>query len=144
MIDEFTNAELIDAAVAFVPCIPHNDPDRQTFEEACRRDPIALGRDIVRALRASGQRRELFDDIVKDGNEKGHFRVGENPSPVTLPQLQLLHDVRTRWDSVFFMIKRLRIMRPVSFHVCSTPTSLANLFFRLLTISLLSPQTKTS
>jgi hypothetical protein len=114
IVDECTDADLVDSAEAFVASIPHYDPDKQSFEEACKRDPIALGRDVVRALRVSGQRRELFTEVIKDGNEKRHFIVGNNPQPVTLPQLQLLRDVKTRWDSVYFMIRRLRVMRPVS------------------------------
>ncbi len=33
-----------------------------------------------------------------------------------LKELQLLRDVRTRWDSIFLMLNRLREMRPVCCH----------------------------
>jgi hypothetical protein len=41
--------------MAFVNSIPHSGPEQQSFEEACKQDPIALGQDVVQALCASGQ-----------------------------------------------------------------------------------------
>ena len=64
VIADFTNIELAEAAEEFVAVLPPGVSDRQTFEEAVKRDPVALGRNIVRVLRNSGQRRDLFDDIV--------------------------------------------------------------------------------
>jgi hypothetical protein len=77
------------------------------------RDPIALGRVVVRAVRASGQRRDHFLSVIRDGNLNKHFLL-PNGVEIVVPELQLLRDVKTRWDSIFFMISRLRIMRPVS------------------------------
>src|SRR5882757_3151099 len=113
VISKITNASLIDSATPVVNLSPRSDPERQTFEDACKRDPIALGRDVVRALRASGQRRELLDTIIDNGNKDGFFFVGASTSPVQVQHLQLLRDVKTRWDSVYYMIRRLRLMRPV-------------------------------
>ena len=96
----------------FAAADPHRDPELQTFSEAAQRDPIALGRVVVRAVRASGQRRDHFLSVIRDGNIKKHFLLG-NRVEVIVPKLQLLRDVKTRWDSIFFMISRLRIMRPV-------------------------------
>jgi hypothetical protein len=47
MINSITDANLADAAIEFVALIPSADPDKQTFEEAVKRDPIALGHTIV-------------------------------------------------------------------------------------------------
>jgi hypothetical protein len=33
---------------------------------------------------------------------------------VQVPELQPLRDVKTRWDSVYMMLQRLRQLRPVS------------------------------
>ena len=75
------------------------------------RDPIARARNIVCVLCSSGQRRDAFQNLIQDGNVRGWFQVdGES---VQLRPLQLLRDVKTRWDSVYFMIKRLRELRPV-------------------------------
>jgi len=88
-------------------------PDgKQSYAEAVARDPIALGRAIVRAIRASGTRRDAFDDVIQNGNAKKWFNDGEKI--VQVKPLQLLRDVSTRWDSVYYMINRLREMRPVS------------------------------
>lgn len=120
VIRKFTNEELADDsedsddAYLYAEEAPSS---RQTFEEAIKRDPIALGRSIVRVIRASGQRRDSFEDLISSGNEKSWFRRknGDKETIVQLKSLQLLHDVRTRWDSVFYMLRRLREMRPVSF-----------------------------
>jgi hypothetical protein len=55
LIANFTNIDLAETATEFVAVLPPGLPDRQTFEEAIKRDPVALGRDIVRMLRNSGQ-----------------------------------------------------------------------------------------
>jgi hypothetical protein len=84
----------------------------QTFEEACKRDPIALGRGLVRAIEASGRRRDQLSNIIKEGNETKQFFLPNQTEPVELPEVHLLHDVGT-WDSVYMMINRLRTLRPV-------------------------------
>ena|ERR1700727_1301091 len=114
VIANFTNTELAEAAAEFVSALPLGLPDRQTFEEAVQRDPVALGCNIVRVLRNLGQRRDLFDDIVRDGNDKEWFQVGDPPVTVELPLVQLLRDIITRWDTVYYMVRRLCEMRPVS------------------------------
>ena len=68
---------------------PHRNPDIQTFPEAVQWDPIALGRVVVRAIRASGQRQDHFLSVIRDGNVKKHFLLG-NQVEVVVPELQLL------------------------------------------------------
>lgn len=75
------------------------------------RDVVALCRNTVRAIRASGQRILQFEDTIKLGNEKGWFKVGGRT--VQVREVQLLRDVRTRWDSVYSMIQRFLELRPV-------------------------------
>lgn len=116
VISKFTNIELANATEATPVILAPNNATRQSFNNAVSCDPIALGRNTVRVLRSSGQRRDTFDDIIKDGNDKGWFgKTGNPPVNIQLRPLQLLRDVKTRWDSVYFMIKRLREMRPVSY-----------------------------
>jgi hypothetical protein len=76
-------------------------------------NPIGVARSAVRAIRVSGKRREAFGEVIRDGNSKGWFKSGDPPKAVLLKKLQLLRDVRTRWDSVYLMLNRLREMRPV-------------------------------
>ncbi len=77
----------------------------QSYKEAVERNPIALCRSTVWAVRASGQQRDHFQEIIRTGNANGWFKVSE---------LQLLHDVKTRWDSIFLMIHCFRNLQPVS------------------------------
>jgi hypothetical protein len=97
---------------------PTDDADEnrgfgQTFEAACVQDPISRLRKIVTAIRASGQRREALTTWIENGNKSRLF-VLQNKS-VEIKPMQLLRDVRTRWDSTYQMIKRCIEMRLVSF-----------------------------
>ncbi len=82
-----------------------------------QRDPLSRARRVVRLLRSSDERREGFRGFIKDGNQHGWF-VGKdednNRITIEVPQLELLRDVKTRWDSVYLMLRRLRHLRPVS------------------------------
>lgn len=80
--------------------------------------PIARARNVVRVIRGSGMRREAFDEVVANGNAKGWFKAGRPPVTITIKPLQLLRDVRTRWDSIYIMLNRLREMRPVFLYYC--------------------------
>jgi hypothetical protein len=108
---EFTDAALVDVET-FETKPPHGTLEAQSFDDAVQRDPIALGRVVVRSIRSSGQRREKFTAVIQDGNAQKHFILGDCVE-IVVPELQLLHDVKTRWDSIFFIISHLRIMRPV-------------------------------
>jgi hypothetical protein len=123
-IKEFTNIDLSESSSDFIAeellCLPR----LQTIENAVKRDPVALGRNIVRLLRSSGQRRETFDQLIRDGNKSGWFET-------KVPELQLLRDVKTRWDSVYLMLRRLRELRPVryccvQFCSCLTPIGIGH------------------
>ena len=76
-------------------------------------DPISRARAAVQAIRGSGLRRDAFNEAITTGNTKGYFKAGQSAKPVVVKQLQLLRDVRTRWDSVYHMLRRLRELRPV-------------------------------
>jgi len=77
-------------------------------------NPISRACAVVRVIRGSGQRRDAFDSTVKHGNKNGWFTKGESSEVTQVEPLQLLRDVRTRWDSVYHMLTRLLAMRPVS------------------------------
>lgn len=97
------------------------DPVFPAYEEAIARDPIALARAVVRAIRSSGTRRDAFDDIIKFGNDEMWFKDGEKV--VRLDRLQLLRDVRTRWDSIYKMLNRLRELRPAVDYFLALPNN---------------------
>lgn len=93
----------------------HPNPAVLTHDEAAEstNDPIVLARAVVRAVRGSGLRRDAFNEVIMNGNAKGWFKRGDPAQTVVLKRQQLLRDVRTRWDSVYHMLNRLRDMRPV-------------------------------
>ncbi|KAF8546954.1 hypothetical protein OG21DRAFT_1397585, partial [Imleria badia] len=64
---------------------------------------IGHGRDAVHTLRNSGQRWYNFQQTIKSGNEQ-EWCVNQGGQLITLPVVELLHDVKTRWDSTYYMI----------------------------------------
>jgi hypothetical protein len=82
------------------------------IQAAGSNDPITKARQLVRAMHASDQRKETFKQVISNGNERGWFRAADG-KVIQLRPLELLRDVKTRWDSVYEMIRRLRAMRPV-------------------------------
>jgi hypothetical protein len=94
------------------------DDSPQSDDETAVSDPIARGRNVVRVIRGSGMRREAFDEVIKNGNDRGWFKRGQPLTVVKIKPRQLLRDVRTRWDSIYLMLNRLRDMRPVWLYFC--------------------------
>jgi hypothetical protein len=62
------------------------------------------------------QRKEGLRKTITQGNESNKF-IGKDdkgkPVVVKVPELELLRDVKTRWDSVYMMLERLRQLRLV-------------------------------
>ena len=85
-----------------------DDDDDATYTA---RNHIEAAHAVVRAIRGSGQRRAEFDKLIIEGNSEGWFKEGRRS--VQLENLQLLCDVRTRWDSVYCMLERLSEMHLV-------------------------------
>jgi hypothetical protein len=86
---------------------------RQTYAQAVARDPIAMARAAIRAIRVSSARRDAFLAVIKDGNKDGRFKDPNTKNTIQLKPLQLLRDIPTRWDSVYYMINRFRYLRQV-------------------------------
>lgn len=93
------------------------DEELEKWFAAIRRDPLKRARRLVTFLHSSGQRKEGLSDVIKKGNASHQFIGVDNGKHIviTVPQRELLKDVRTRWDSVFLMLQRLRLLRPVGF-----------------------------
>ena len=70
---------------------------------------IALVHNIVRSIYASGQRLDHFNNTIKLRNKRGWF------GDVKVPELQLLHDVKMWWGSVYAMLKRFCMLQLVCF-----------------------------
>ncbi|KAI6139139.1 hypothetical protein EDD17DRAFT_1500406 [Pisolithus thermaeus] len=58
---------------------------------------------------ASNLCRESFCNTIITGNKMKWF-TDENDQMTSLPVVKLLHDIKTHWDSVYFMINRLWIL----------------------------------
>ena len=91
------------------------DRQMRAWYSGLKRDPIKRARRVVCILRSSDERKQGFMQVIDQGNESGWFKSADG-EVVMIPHLELLRDVRTRWDSVFYMIERLLALRPVSVH----------------------------
>ena len=74
--------------------------------------PIPQAWAAVRAIRGSGEHRCAFNCNLQNGNQEGWF-TDQSSKIVKVQPLQLLRDVRTRWDSIYHMLTQLLQMRPV-------------------------------
>jgi hypothetical protein len=133
------NIDFVGADEARIMCFPHvinvcckgaimefktnldladeDEDSLETQKSISSGDSIARGRVIVKKIKASGNRTDNFEQTIKDGNSQGWFFTEENPDEpmnVQVPMLKLVHDVKTRWDSLFFMLQRLQELKPVS------------------------------
>lgn len=110
---EYMDADFVSIGEAWVDVLhPSVVIDKDAYREALQQDPIALGRAVVRVLRASSLRRQAFDNTITTGNQMKLF-TDEEGNPTNLPVLELVRDVKSRWDSIYLMINRLRILRQV-------------------------------
>ena len=79
-----------------------------TYSNALACNIISHSRTVVQVIWGSGMRRDAFEELIVNSNSKGWFKGGQPPENFQLNQLQLLWDVRSRWDSVHLMLNRLR------------------------------------
>ena len=89
----------------------------KVWAEGIKCDPLRHARRVIRLLRSSGEHRQGFQKFIQDGNEHRWFTTKDSNGKrlaVVVPELQLLRDVKTRWDSVYTMLLRLRELQPVS------------------------------
>jgi hypothetical protein len=89
-----------------------NTAELKRWFENVKRDPVKRARAVVRTVRSSGQRKEAFLALIKSGNQTGMFR-DEEGKPMKIKELQLLKDVKHRWDSLYLMLSRLQELRQV-------------------------------
>jgi hypothetical protein len=95
----------------------HGDSGLERWFADIKRDPLKRARRVIRLLRSSDTRKTAFREHIRAGNERGWFTVNVEKSKsvkVTVPEVHLLRDVKTRWDLVYLMLQRLRALRPVS------------------------------
>ena len=99
-----------------------SDEKLKQLVECIKRDPLKRARRVIRILCSSDEHRIGLQKAIQDGNKDSWFSEMDSDgkrSPVTLPEVQLLHDVKTRWDSVYMMLLCLQQLRPVSWsYIC--------------------------
>jgi hypothetical protein len=66
--DKFSAPKLTKLAMAWVDCFDDDAVDKDLYLEAVKKNPVALGHDIVCVIRASGIRRDKFAKTIKTGN----------------------------------------------------------------------------
>ena len=112
--DNFTSTNLTSIAESSFD-FPGSNVNKQAYIEVLKVDPVARARDVVRIVCSSSLCRESFKEIILDGNIKKYWR-DEEKEVITLAVLELIHDVKTRWDSRYCMVKRLRYYCQVRCH----------------------------
>ena len=103
VVDEFSVPNLNKIAQAWVDCFDDSTVDKKKYLEAVKRNPVPLGCDIVHTIHASTLQHDKFDKIIVTGNLHQWFKspAGE---VIQIPGAQLPRDVKTRWDSIYFML----------------------------------------
>ena len=94
------------------------DIELERWFTGIERDPLRHAQKLIQFLCSSDQRREGLRKFIEDGNRHEWFTGKDDNGkciPLHIPQLELLRDVKTRWDSVYMMLECLRQLRPVSF-----------------------------
>ena len=140
VVEEYTDADFAAVSDAWVNVLG-DVVNKDKYIEALQRDPIALGHDIVQIIRSSSLHCEGFSNTIVTRNQMSWFtNEGE---PIQLPILELLHDVKTCWDSIYYMINQLRTLRQV-FYMYAVCCPFLILTPRLSTFSSKLQQTRTS
>ena len=73
---------------------------------------------VIRVLCSSDQRKQDFKKVIKNGNKSEWFR-GIDSSVIVVPDLELLHNVKTWWDFMYAIIECLVVLQLVSIPVVS-------------------------
>lgn len=89
----------------------YDEDDAETDDEGNNgrrivRSPLAKVRKIVGVIRASGERKDTFRTQTINGNEIALWGKDDKGVPIKISPTELLHDVKTRWDSTYAMIDR--------------------------------------
>ncbi|KAI0660766.1 hypothetical protein C8Q70DRAFT_1044080 [Cubamyces menziesii] len=82
----------------------------RAYADTLASDPVQKVRDLVTALRQSGQRRNELHQFIVDGVASGRWK--DHPQGWQIKPLQLLRDCETRWSSTFLMIDRVLLLYP--------------------------------
>jgi len=92
------------------------DSSLKEWFKGIQHDPLKHAQRLVSFLCALDQCKEGLCDKINEGNKSNLF-IGKDETGkhivFPVPQLELLKDVKTRWDLVYMMLERLQQLRPV-------------------------------
>jgi hypothetical protein len=83
------------------------DDEVWTWYTGLKHDPIKCARRIVHVVRSSDQRKQAFKNVINTGNQSSWFKNCDDEI-IELRDLELLRNVKTRWDSVYCVTDRPR------------------------------------
>ncbi|KIK25341.1 hypothetical protein PISMIDRAFT_9698 [Pisolithus microcarpus 441] len=90
---------------------------KEDYVEAITWDPILICQNIIRVIHASGQWWKAFHDMIVISNANQWF----TEDPTEVPTMELLCNVKTWWDSAYFMINHMRALHLAIDHFLSLP-----------------------
>jgi len=103
-------------------CYGHQDSSGlQAWVEGIKHNPLRRAQRVIRLLRSSDKHRIALLKLIQNGNKHGWFDTKDKDGKRIagdVPELQLLRDVKTQWDSVYMMLMCLRVLQPVSSSWC--------------------------
>ncbi|KAI5982840.1 hypothetical protein EDD15DRAFT_2377163 [Pisolithus albus] len=85
--------------------------EKDVYVEAVKGDPLNCACYAICAICASGIQCNEFTCLIAEGNRSQWFK-SLNGKMILVPNLQLLHDVKIRWDSTFYMLNHIRTIQP--------------------------------
>jgi len=94
------------------------DPTLDQWFSEIKCDPLKCAWKLVKFLHFSDQRKDALRDCITIGNKSNWFiRQDDKGKCIVLkvPQLELLKDVKTRWNLVYLMLEHFWQLRLVGF-----------------------------
>src|SRR5260221_11790541 len=94
----------------------HSDADLEEWFAGIKRNPLRHARRVICLLHSLDLCKQNFHEFIQSGNEQKWFtKLDDNGKHVMVQicKLQLLRDVKMRWNSVYMMLKCLRYLQLV-------------------------------
>src|SRR5258707_5379581 len=95
----------------------HGDADLKEWFAGIKCNPLRHACRVICLLHSLDLCKQNFCEFIQSRNQQKWFtKLDDNGKHVTVQicKLQLLRDVKTRWDSVYMMLKHLRYLQLVS------------------------------
>src|SRR5216684_9407134 len=95
----------------------HGNADLKEWFAGIKHDFLRCAHRVICFLHSSDLCKQNFREFIQSGNKQKWFtKLNDNGKHVMVQicKLQLLRDVKTRWDSIYMMLKHLRYFWPVS------------------------------